>query len=123
MGKHSVRQVAPPSRPYVVHPVWRGIGCLLTLIAPFVAIAAADLLVKMNLEKGWFPIPRDMLRPYTLPVVNYTLDNAIATLITAGLLLLLGFALMIILYSIIYSLMGPPRYSPIDSPPIRGKKH
>lgn len=122
MGRDSVRQVSPPPRPYGVHPIWRGIGCLMILIAPFVAVAAANLLVDMNMEAGWLPVPGNMLRPYTLPILDYTLEHAIATAIVAGLLLLLGFALIMIVYAIMYSIMGPPRYSPIDSPPIRDKR-
>lgn len=122
MGKYGKlsRQVPPPRRPWSVHPVWRGIGCLIVVIAPFVAIAAAHLLVDMNLERGWYPVPVEFAAPYTLPGTSYTIDHFFADLLLAAVILLIGFAVMMIIYSIIYSIMGPPRYSPLDSPPIRG---
>ena len=42
-------------------------------------------------------------------------------LLIAGVFLLIGFALIMIVYSIIYSIMGPPRYGPLDAPPVSGR--
>jgi uncharacterized membrane protein YphA (DoxX/SURF4 family) len=123
MGKYGKlsRQVPPPQRPWSVHPIWRGIGCLMVLIGPFIAIAAAHLLLDMNLEQGWFQIPAEFSGPFTLPGTNTTLNHFFADLLLAGVLLLIGFAVMMIVYSIIYSIMGPPRYGPLDAPPTRGR--
>jgi hypothetical protein len=122
MGKYGNRQVPPPERPWKVHPIWRGIGCLMLLIAPPVAFAAADMLVKMNMQARWLPMPPEMSRPYTIPEIGYTVDHALASLIVAAILLILGFAVMMIIYSIVYGMMGPPRYGPLDAEPIRKRR-
>ena len=121
MGKYGKlsRQVPPPQRPWEIHPIWRGIGCLMILIGPFVAFATAHIILDMNVDQGWFPIPGEFSAPLTLPGIGYTIDHFFADLIGTGVLLLIGFAVIMIIYSIIYSVMGPPRYGPLDAPPVR----
>lgn len=121
MGKYGKlsRQVPPPRRPWSVHPIWRGIGCLIAVIGPFVAIAAAHLVLDMNMEWGWYPVPVEFAAPFTLPGTGFSLNHFFADLLLAGVFLLIGFAIIMIVYSIIYSVMGPPRYGPLDSPPTR----
>ena len=123
MGKYQQqsRQTPPPRRPWAVHPIWRGIGCLMIIIGPIVAVAAAHILLDMNLEQGWFGVPREFAAPFSLPVANYTIDHFFGDLLLAVVFLLIGFALIMIVYSIIYSIMGPPRYGPLDAPPISGR--
>jgi uncharacterized membrane protein YphA (DoxX/SURF4 family) len=121
MGKYGKlsRQVPPPQRPWSVHPIWRGIGCLILIIGPFVAIAAAHLVLDMNLEQAWYPVPAEFASPFTLPLLGYTVDHFFADLLLAGVILLIGFAIIMIVYAIAYSILGPPRYGPLDSPPVR----
>jgi uncharacterized membrane protein YphA (DoxX/SURF4 family) len=123
MGKYGKlsRQVPPPQRPWSVHPIWRGIGCLMIVIGPIIAIAAAHIVLEMNMEQGWFAIPVEFSGPFTIPGVGYPVDHFYADLLLAGVFLLIGFAIMMIVYAIIYSIMGPPRYGPLDAPPVRGK--
>jgi uncharacterized membrane protein YphA (DoxX/SURF4 family) len=123
MGKYGKisMQAPPPPRPWSVHPIWRGIGCLMVLIGPFVAIAAAHILLDMNLEQGWFAIPRELAAPYTLPAANYTITHFFGDLLLAVVFLLIGFSVIMIVYSIIYSIMGPPRYGPLDARPNPGR--
>lgn len=44
-----------------VHPIWRGIGCLLLVIIPITAYAAGAVLLQQNAEYNWFRIPANML--------------------------------------------------------------
>jgi hypothetical protein len=120
MGKYSKRQVPPPQRPWDVHPIWRGIGCMMLLIGPLIAFAAADLLVKMAIAGHWFPVPAEFRNSFNIPQLNYTIQNLYANLIAAVLLLLLGYAVIMIVYSFLYSKMGPGR-SPVDAAPLRDK--
>jgi len=122
MGKHTstIRQTPPPPRPWVVHPIWRGIGCFLLIIGPIIAFAGAHLLLEMNLEQKWYPVPRELARSFTLPGINYTISHFFADLLLAVVLLLIGFAFIMVIYAILYSILGPPRYGPMDSPPVRG---
>jgi hypothetical protein len=129
MSKYGLRQVQPPKRPWKVHPIWRGIGCFLALIGPILALAAAHLLA-LELNRV-FPLPGELLRSRTLavpPDVTYFIGIApigisiahwYADLILAGLLLLMGFGVIMVIYAVIYGMMGPSRYGPMDSPPVR----
>ena len=107
-----------PERPWKIHPIWRGIGCLLMLLLPVVAYAGAVILVNMNAEKGWLPAPRELTQTVTLPLVG-PVDNFYSVLIMTFLLAIIGFGLVTIIYSIIYSAVGPPRLGPLDAPPVR----
>ena len=106
-------------RPWEIHPIWRGFGCVLMVISPFIAFAGAHLLVNINIKQGWYPVPPIMRGPFTIPVIDYKVTHFYADLLVAVLLLLLGFAVVMILYSLIYSMMGPSRYGPFDAPPAR----
>ena len=121
MGKYSTyatRQSAK-ERPWEVHPIWRGIGCLFMIIIPMIAFAGSHLLVNMNLRRGWFPVPPEVMDPLYVPVINYSITHFYATLAGMVVLTLLGFAALMAVYTIIYSLMAPSRYGPTDSPPVR----
>ncbi len=122
MGKFTTfsRRTPPKKRPWEVHPIWRGIGCLLFLMGPFISFAAAHYIVELDLAQGWLAVPREMSAAFTLPVVDYTINHALADVLVAILLLLLGFAAVMIIYSVMYSIMGPSRLGPMDAPPIRG---
>jgi hypothetical protein len=91
------------------------------IIGPIVALAAAHILLDMNLEQAWFAVPPEFAAPFTLPETSYTITHFFGDLLIAGVFLLIGFALIMIVYSIIYSIMGPPRYGPLDAPPISGR--
>ena len=133
MGKYeraSHRTPLPP-RPWVVHPIWRGIGCLWLLISPVLAYLVASLLVQYDLKTGFFPIPPDLTSSVTIPLArlsprSYPINDLVvpqlyANLMVTALLLLVGFGVVMVIYAIIYAMMGPPRLGPLDAPPIRRK--
>lgn len=123
MGKYGrlAGQAPPPPPPWKIHPVWRGVGCLLLLIGPVMAYIIADILVAMAMTEKWYPLPRDLTQTYTIPTVNIAVPHFFANLLVTALLLLLGFAVIMFLYSIIFGLAGPGRYTPLDSPPVRDR--
>jgi uncharacterized membrane protein len=120
MGKYD--KYNPQSRlgdkPWTIHPIWRGIGCLMMVIIPLVAFAVAVLLVDANSQQHWLVVPYQMSEDITIPFLG-TIDNFYAVILVTVLLSLIGFGILTIIYSIIYSAFGPPRYGPVDSPPIR----
>lgn len=118
MGKYKTHQAAPPPRPYEIHPIWRGIGCILLLVGPPVAFAAGHLLVDENLRRGWYPLPRDFMNTVVIPEINFPLTHFYASLVAGGVLLVLGLGLLMLLYAIVYSVAGPGR-NPLDAPPVR----
>ena len=133
MGKYSriSKLTPPPQRPWVIHPIWRGFGCLLFVFGPLLALGVAHLLVEEDLKRQWFQVPAEMLGAFRTPNTIYFFDKTFtfplriqithffADLVLAALLILLGFALVMIMYSIVYSILGPKRYGPQDAPPIR----
>jgi len=117
-------------RKETLHPVWYGIGCLMTIITPIISGAAAKVLVDIGISQKWsyvlamsgsFQFP-DLV--YNLPgigkaaaTISYTpYFEALFVLFVIFLLIFSGcFAL---LNAILFRMFGPPKYSDIDSPPI-----
>lgn len=134
MGKYSshARQVPRPKRG-VVHPVMRGIGCLMIVIVPILAYGVSLLLVDYGLKNGW-PIPTDWLGTPTFHPLLWRLSgvatiltflqtqtNLIANVIfTIAITVVIG-GVMSVIYGYIYQIFGPPRYGPTDAPPPRVK--
>ena len=57
MGKYTSRKVEAPKKPKgQIHPLMRGIGCILIAIVPLLSYGTAVLLVKYGISQGW-PIP------------------------------------------------------------------
>lgn len=134
MGKYTTHsRQAPKPRSYGVHPVMRGIGCIMMIVVPILAYGAAVLLVDYGIRSGW-PLPPSWLEPITIhplllrlqgltPIWNMLLrqDNLIAIVVfTIAIIVVIG-GIMSVIYGYLYSMFGPPRYGPHDAPPIRVK--
>ena len=120
MDKYSYRfqqQQKGPKRGEI-HPVWRGIGCLLIVLIPAVAFSASRVIIEAAIEYGWFTVPRDLMRgPSGLPFA-FTYGELLGTLI----LMLLGYGLVVVIYTLVFRMVGPPRYGPMDAPPPKRQK-
>lgn len=134
MGKYTTYTKAPPKpRNRGVHPVMRGIGCIMMIVVPIIAYGSAVLLINYGLSRGW-DIPPDWLGRVTIPPLLLQLEgltplwnflvrqnNLIAIVIfTVAIIIVIG-GLMSIIYGYLYSIFGPPQYGPQDAPPIRAK--
>jgi hypothetical protein len=62
-------------------------------------------------------MPRELARTVFVPLLG-NVQHLYATTILTVLLMLVGFGLVMIFYTVIYRLVGPSRYGPMDSPPI-----
>jgi hypothetical protein len=135
MGKYTTHsRQAPKRRSYGVHPVMRGIGCIMMIVVPILAYGIALFLVDYAIGQRW-PLPPTWLQPITIPPLllslrglaplwNFLLvqDNLMAIVVfTITIIVVIG-GLMSIIYGYLYSMFGPPRYGPQDSPPIRNVK-
>jgi len=107
-----------PKRPWTVHPVWRGIGCLMMIIIPVLSYAGAVLIVQENVKQGWLPVPAEFSRTIAVPFVG-NVEYLFANLLVTIVLSLIGFGIFTSLYSLMYSMLGPSQYGPLDSPPLR----
>jgi hypothetical protein len=129
MGKyHSKVRHAENRPPEGPHPVWKTLGCLMMVIVPVMAIAAAVLTLQYGLDARW-PIPAVMLRPVILPRFLYAAPGLASlllklfsirylvgyTVFSIVYILLLG-GIVSLLYSFLYRAAGPSRYGPLDAP-------
>jgi len=105
-------------RPWKIHPIWRGIGCIMLLVIPVMAYAGAVLLVQANAEQGWLPMPRELTQTVVLPILG-PMKQFYAIAIVTVLLIIIGFGLFTLFYSLVYSMIGPPQLGPLDAPPVR----
>lgn len=116
-------------RPWTVHPVWRGLGCVMLIVIPIMAYAGASLLIDMNMEQNWgFPISTEFSRtvPINIPIpipnipdINFEVPHLFGNLLLGGVLMLLGFGILMVFYALLYSMMGPSRKGPLDADPVR----
>lgn len=121
MGKFDrFGQQSQRERPWKVHPIWRGIGCLMLVIIPAMAWAAAYEFMQIAPSLDWFPAERGMYANIDLDyfVLPFSLGQLIFTL----LFMTMGFVVFAFIYSFVYSIAGPPKYGPTDAPPPRKRK-
>jgi hypothetical protein len=110
-------------RPWQIHPIWRGLGCIMLILIPIISFLGAYILISEGIvyDLG-IPYPEqfaNVLFSFDFLETTYAID--MMTLIITGVLIIIGFAALMILYSIMYSVLGPPRYGPLDARPERYK--
>jgi hypothetical protein len=117
MGKFTKYSTAvtPKERPWKVHPLWQGIGCVMVVLIPLISYAGGVLLVDATIENGWFQIPREFYGPPGNPLLYSYLGVAV-------LFSVFGYLLFVIIYLIFYRFMGPPLLGPTDAPPPKRTK-
>jgi hypothetical protein len=118
-------------RPWKVHPVWRGIGCVLFLLIPIMSWYATTLFLQSNTK---IDLPRELTTVLAIPYIHIReIDKVIADInqyfVSTGLVLgqffftiilsFLGYGVMAFVYALLYKVAGPPRYGPFDVPPNR----
>jgi len=133
MSKYGVRQISAQEkpRPWDVHPLWRGFGCIMIILVPIVSYAGAVLVIENELlTQLGVPLSYDLIRPISivfssplpefLPFsVNTQVEHLYGNLAVGVILMMLGFGLLMVFYSIMFRMMGPSRLGPLDAKPIR----
>jgi hypothetical protein len=84
-----------------VHPIWRGIGFLLMGIIAVMSYAGANLLVEANKTRGWIAVP------YGIQGGVPWAPDLYSELIVTFFLIMIGFGIMVIVYSLIYKVSRP----------------
>ena len=98
-----------------VHPIWRGVGFIFMILAPLMGWFGAQVLLEANQKSGWFRIPSSFMAPGA--------DSLL--FVKIGLTIILAFFVFFVLQFIgviLYRMVGPERYGPLDVPPITGVK-
>lgn len=134
MGKYSTSsRRAPAPKRDTIHPLVRGIGCLMFVLVPILAYGIATVLVPM--APGWgLPIPADWYgRPNIqnpvagIPFLNefadllLQQDNLTVNLVFAAIITVLLYGVLSIAFGYMYSMASPSKYGPMDVPPPRVK--
>ncbi|MDD5467646.1 MAG: hypothetical protein PHS96_07550 [Anaerolineales bacterium] len=112
------RQAPPKPRPWKIHPIWRGIGCIMFLLIPILSYAGAILLVEANTKQRWVPATTRIMRSVTVPGLG-AVEHLYANLMVTLVLMLVGFAGVVALYTLVFSIFGPSSLGPLDAPPER----
>jgi hypothetical protein len=128
MTKYTVasqRAVRPEERQ--VAPIWRGIGCIMILVIPVISYMLAALTVRWALAQD-MPVPYQLIGNPVLPPVLYqtglapiadfiaSQENLYAILLVAVLYTVIIGGIISLVYALIYKVVGPPRYGPLDAP-------
>ncbi len=125
------RSVTNNERP--LHPVWRGIGCLLILFVPVLSYILAAATVQLTVDQNW-PMPYQLMGYPVIPVLLWK-DIGIVPLLSFiqsqnNLYAILALTLVYIVffsalysfgYAFLYRFIGPSRYGPLDAPPPKVK--
>jgi hypothetical protein len=121
MGRYSRSYVKQQSKskPWKIHPIWRGIGFVLMVLLPIMSLAGAILLVRENFRQGWVNFPGWMLESFVLPSIGRVF---VADLLLTLVLLVIGSGVLTLGYGFVYRLVGPPRYGEYDVPPLKRRK-
>lgn len=128
MGKYAKYEQKSKRDKREIHPVWRGIGCILMIIVPAMSYALALLVIPPIQATGY--LPHDLFTrvslpswTYQTPVITYiatfisSIDNLYALLIFFFVILLILSSIVSLVYAGIYQAIGPARYSAVDAPP------
>lgn len=102
-------------RPWVVHPIWRGIGFILIILIPILSYAGAVLFVEANARNNWFAMPVELAGPAQFPYL-------FAHLLFGVLFAIGGFGIVTMIYAFVYQIIGPPKYGPLDAPPPKKRR-
>jgi hypothetical protein len=103
MGKYASysRPAQPDKRS--VHPIWRGIGCLLLILIPVLSFAAARTFLQENSQANWISIPKELTGSMVIPTLGRVSYAELAFTIV---FMVIGFGLMTVIYSMFYRLAG-----------------
>ncbi|HMD89855.1 MAG TPA: hypothetical protein VKF38_11895 [Anaerolineaceae bacterium] len=118
MGKYSSsmhRQPNQEPRLRRIHPIWRGIGFIFIILIPIMAYYTTLVVLDMNNQKGWFQIPVDLYYHNGDPLLYVKIMGTVA----------FGFifyAIFMLITFIIISMFAPPRYGPLDVPPMHYRR-
>jgi hypothetical protein len=125
MGKHESytksSEGASRSKEVKLHPIWRGIGCLFMVLIPVMSWIAGGLILKLNTQYGWFPVPGDLMVGVGHPLafaVAYAGATVEVQLIIAFAIALVLFVLFTIVVFMVNSMFGGSRYGAFDLPPV-----
>ena len=132
MTKYTRVAHKPDERRWNIHPVWRGIGCFMIIIIVVMSYAGAKELTDYNERTQKFGLPDQLYNKVHISYTKYipalkeddVVNKFLANIKYGYLLFMLifmfiGFGAFSFVYSALYRVSGPSRYTPLDSPEVR----
>ncbi|MCX6082462.1 MAG: hypothetical protein NTW32_23290 [Chloroflexi bacterium] len=128
MGKYNYFQKEKEPKNKGIHPVWRGIGCLIMVITPIISGAASMVLLDFGRSQKWpflYQLSGSVRFPdifYQIPMVsdvtNYISNtpNFTALFLFFVVFVLFFSSVFAFINAVLYRMFGPPRYSALDAP-------
>ena len=115
MGMYN-RQTTEKLDPWKIHPIWRGIGCILIIVIPIFSFALAHTLIEANISNIGIPTElRATVDTIILGPVRFFPAKALAGVVLSVLL----FAIVTFIYALMYRISGQGARGPLDAPPVR----
>ncbi len=117
-----------------MNPMWRGVGCVLFIAVPLLSWGIMTLLLPVVKDTGQVPpellanvrfSPGVLKLPILGNIALYlaSISELWLKLIIFGLVLFVLIVIFSLLYSMVYQVVGPPRYTEMDAPEMeRGAK-
>jgi hypothetical protein len=124
------RRKAAPRRK--MNPMWRGVGCLLMIVVPAISYVIGRAFLEAAKNRNLIPpgLLGHIQFPdwvWGVPFLETTarfigsLNDPLAMLIFFFVTLLILSGLVSMIYSMIYQVIGPPRYTELDAVPSKHK--
>ncbi len=120
-----------------MHPAWRGLGFLLVVLMPVLAVSASIVFIETAIEKKWpiywpligyAPMPQWV---WNVPGLNSLaaklakIPNLLGYVVFSAIFLMVLYTLLSLFYSILYRSLGVGRYTPVDvkRPRVKTKRY
>lgn len=117
MSKHKIYRTETPPKPskMPLHPIWRGIGCILLIFIPLLSYFVSSSLINNRQDIPWLVIPQDLI------ITQFKDSFIIIKLLYAGILVLAIGAVLALVTFVLNRIFGPSRFGPHDIPPEKVK--
>jgi hypothetical protein len=115
-----------------VPPLWRGIGCIMMIVVPIISYGLGYIFLQEAKHRNWVPV--ELLGYWKFPEWAYTtpilatpvrflgsLKDVLAMVIFFVATLIVVSGLVGFIYTAIYQVVGPARYSELDAEPTKRK--
>jgi len=135
MGKYAKYHMKTPGK-REMNPIWRGIGCLLIVIVPLISYGLMLVVTPAVIKTGLVPYQLQGYAHFPVWAFRYKMTSSIAlfigsfnnmwcSIIVFFVILLLLAGIISLIYTSLYQVVGPARYTPVDAPPTKysGKRY
>ena len=82
-----------------LHPIWRGVGCVLLVALTLAGYFFAGWFLRANAENRWIYLPADLINP---PISRYLAGGILVKVVVALLFLISSYTILSFVYAIIF---------------------